>query len=821
MAVAYESAQDRAASQIIGWLAENATARVGPRGAQVAMPVELIEAATIRHYTSRAGDPHRHLHVQVNSRVFADGKWRGIDTVSVRDSLAAINGIGHAAVMCDPEFRAALTGHGYTLNSGGKIEQLAPFVGPFSQRAAQIEANLDRYEWEWTQAHPGEQPGPALRRAWDARAWADGRPDKVVPEPGVNVQARWLAKLAALGYRDHDRPIQLTLPLAGQVDRDRAAVEVLTRLGAARSAWNAADVRGGVEQLLARAGMVADAAVRRELAEDLTTCALADCVPLLAREVPAHVRSLTSPQVLDVEADLTGRLAVRGTEPTRPGDVVEVRDDRLDEGQLEAVAVLAGPAALAVVEGAAGAGKTTMLAETRRQLTVQGHRLIVVTPTLKAAQAESAELGAQAGSAAWLAHQHGWRWDDTGAWTRLRPGDADPATGRVYAGPIAVAALAPGDLLLVDEAGMLDQDSARALLMIADETGARLAVVGDRHQLPAVGRGGVLDLAVRWADPQTCATLDAVHRFTRRVDGVDVPDRDYAALTLAMRTGEDPDIVFDRLHSRGQVRIHADDDARRTVIADEAAADHVLGRSVAVVVDTREQAADLNTATRDRLIAAGRVDDTTTASTATGQRIGAGDTIATRRNDYTLAVANRDTWTVTEVHREGRLTVTSPSHGRRDLPAGYVREHVELAYATTAHGVQGDTTDTAYVVLTDRTGAGAAYVGMTRGRHDNTVHLVAADLDDARQQWTAAFGRDRADLGPAHAAALAAREAAGYRPAEAAQVVRAPVATLRYWRHLGKGPKSFRAGHRVFYSRSDIEAWIMAQRDGDGRPGAA
>jgi exodeoxyribonuclease V alpha subunit len=153
IAVAYESAQDRAASQLIGWLAENATARVGPRGAQVAMPVELIEAATVRHYTSRAGDPHRHLHVQINSRVFADGKWRGIDTVSVRDSLAAINGIGHAAVMCDPEFRAALAGHGYTLNSGGEIEQLAPFVGPFSQRAAQIEANLDRYEREWTQAH--------------------------------------------------------------------------------------------------------------------------------------------------------------------------------------------------------------------------------------------------------------------------------------------------------------------------------------------------------------------------------------------------------------------------------------------------------------------------------------------------------------------------------------------------------------------------------------------------------------------------------------------------------------------------------------------
>lgn len=43
---------------------------------------------------------------------------------------------------------------------------------------------------------------------------------------------------------------------------------------------------------------------------------------------------------------------------------------------------------------------------------------------------------------------------------------------------------------------MLDQDTARALLTIADETEARVASIGDRHQLPAVGRGGVLDLAI-------------------------------------------------------------------------------------------------------------------------------------------------------------------------------------------------------------------------------------------------------------------------------------------------------------------------------------
>ena len=65
---------------------QHATTRVGPRGRQVQVPVEQIEAAVIRHYTSRAGDPHRHLHLQINARVFAAGAWRGLHSVGVRDS---------------------------------------------------------------------------------------------------------------------------------------------------------------------------------------------------------------------------------------------------------------------------------------------------------------------------------------------------------------------------------------------------------------------------------------------------------------------------------------------------------------------------------------------------------------------------------------------------------------------------------------------------------------------------------------------------------------------------------------------------------------
>jgi len=566
--------------------------------------------------------------------------------------------------------------------------------------------------------------------------------------------------------------------LVGRVDRDQAAAEVLARLGAARSAWNAADIRGEVEQLLARTGIVADGSVRRELAEDLTARTLALCVPLLARAgVPDHVRALTSQRVLDVEADLAGRLAVRGADPVAGADpasrdwlAAPVGGPGLDAGQAAAAAVLAGGRALVVVEGVAGAGKTTTLAATRGLLDQQGHRLVVVTPTLKAAKAATVEVGAQAESAAWLAHQHGWRWTAGGTWTRLATGDVDQITGRGYTGPAQAARLTAGDLLVVDEAGMLDQDTARALLTVADEHSARVAFLGDRHQLAAVGRGGVLDLAARWADPTACVTLDVAHRFTRPTETADgttvvVPDVEYAALASAMRTGRDAADVFDALHSRGQIQLYASEAERQAAVA-EAAAQRTASTpdGVLIVADTVEHVTELNAVIRDRLVAAGAVDDTRVVTTNAGERIGVGDTVATRGNNRVLDVANRDTWTVTATHRDGQLAVTSATAGERLLPAGYVREHVELAYATTAYGAQGATATAAHLIVGEHTGAAAAYVGMTRGRQSNIAHLIAGDLDEAREQWVATFGRDRADLGADHARRAAEHAAAQYAP---------------------------------------------------------
>jgi hypothetical protein len=146
------------------------------------------------------------------------------------------------------------------------------------------------------------------------RAWADGRPDKVTPRSGADLTALWRAELAALGYRAPKAPVELRPAPVGALDRDCAVDQVLTRLAAGRSAWNAADLRGEAERVIAAAGVVAEAAVRGELAEDLTARALVRCVPLLAREqVLEYVRAWTSPAVLAVEAELTVRFAARAT----------------------------------------------------------------------------------------------------------------------------------------------------------------------------------------------------------------------------------------------------------------------------------------------------------------------------------------------------------------------------------------------------------------------------------------------------------------------------------------------------------------------------
>src|SRR5699024_353959 len=137
--------------------------------------------------------------------------------------------------------------------------------------------------------------------------------------------------------------------------------------------------------------------------------------------------------------------------------------------------------------------------------------------------------------------------------------------------------------LVVDEAGMLDQEAARAFLELADRYDADVAMIGARAQLSAVGRGGALDAAARGATHY--GTLDEVPPFADATE--------YAELSKLMRNRDRLAAVLARLHHRGNVRIHHSADEAREAVAAAVRLDIAAGRSMAVTVATNDQAAAL------------------------------------------------------------------------------------------------------------------------------------------------------------------------------------------------------------------------------------
>ena len=46
---------------------------------------------------------------------------------------------------------------------------------------------------------------------------------------------------------------------------------------------------------------------------------------------------------------------------------------------------------------------------------------------------------------------------------------------------------------------------------------------------------------------------------------------------------------------------------------------------------------------------------------------------------------------------------------------------------------------------------------------------------------------------------------------EAAADLRVPLATLRFWRHQGIGPRGFKVGRRVMFTEAEIDRWLREQ----------
>jgi hypothetical protein len=120
-------------------------------------------------------------------------------------------------------------------------------------------------------------------------------------------------------------------------------------------------------------------------------------------------------------------------------------------------------------------------------------------------------------------------------------------------------------------------------------------------------------------------------------------------------------------------------------------------------------------------------------------------------------VKNRDRWTIEAIHRDGAITAVGRT-GQVRLPAAYVADHVELAYAQTCHASQGRTVDRSILYLDTPKGAAGIYVPMTRGRESNEAFVVLRGEETPADVIAEALSRSwidwpavavRADLTPA------------------------------------------------------------------------
>lgn len=176
---ALDVAQRDAVAEIRRWLGQHSVTRVGPRGRQEVVPIEQVETVAVVHRTSRAGDPHRHIHFQIGTRIWAAGAWRGLDTAALFRQQGATRALGTAIIAAHPQLAAVLDRHGLTLDPvTGEVAELEPYNAVMSKRAEQVGRNLARFQAKWEARHPGQEPGPVVMARLTAMAWDHERPSK-------------------------------------------------------------------------------------------------------------------------------------------------------------------------------------------------------------------------------------------------------------------------------------------------------------------------------------------------------------------------------------------------------------------------------------------------------------------------------------------------------------------------------------------------------------------------------------------------------------------------------------------------------------------
>lgn len=732
--------RELAATRVGASVAGNAMRAAGEGGAVAQVPVTGLIAMAFDHPDSRANDPHLHTHVVVSNKVktVLDGRWRSLDGRGLHEATVALSEL-HEAIVADRLTR--VLGVEWEPRSRGKDRNPSwaivgvpeELVEAFSNRSQQIDARTD----ELIAAHRakyGRAPTPKQIVKYRGRANLETRQAKV-QRSLADLTATWRQRAARLLGREPAtwaRQVTSTGPARTlraddvplNVIADVAAT-VLIAVGEKRSTWRRWNLIAETARQT-KAWRFASTEDRLAVTMAITERALEGSVRLTPPDLeptpaaflradgssifrPKDSATFTSQSLLDAEARLVDRantrtaprleLATVGHAVTagRSGASRDGRAQRVSVEQIEAVARIGvSGRQIDLLVGPAGAGKTTTMRTLRLAWERQHGRGSVVglAPSAAGAEVLAADLGIGCENTA------KWLYDHLDGHTLFQT----------------------GQLVIIDEATLAGTLALDRITAHAARVGAKVLLVGDPSQLQAVEAGGAFALLTAERDSQDRAPeLTEVHRFVNNWE-----KRASLALRHGCAEAMDVYLAHDRVHN-GETgdMIETAYDAWRNDLA--------RGKASVLVAADGETVRALNERARAERLQTEATDPGRAIRLADGLEASAGDVVITRHNDRRLRtrggdwVRNGDRWTVANVREDGSVVVRQPGtrHGRTVvLPAAYAAQHLDLGYAITTHRTQGVTTDTAHLLAAPGMTREHLYVGLTRGRENNTVYLA-------------------------------------------------------------------------------------------------
>jgi conjugative relaxase-like TrwC/TraI family protein len=767
------------------------TSRSGKNGV-VQEEIRGVVGAAFDHWDSRAGDPQMHTHVVVMNRAQSeDGVWRTLDS---RGMFRATVGLSEMYNGVLSDFLTQALGWGWESTRrlysqvpkyevAGVPEELQK---AFSARSHAIEVATNALIPDFVTSHGRLPNSPEMLRLRQ-RATLATRPDKHVHPLAEQVE----------GWRKHARQLLNTDPVpwvATLKDRndlpllraDDLTSEMLAEVGVIavhvvaekRSTFSRANVFAEVLRQI-HGVRFASADDRMAVVERTVQLALADVLLISAPEL-AHTPArfarpdgtskfrargfevYTTQALLDAEARLLD--AGRCAHGPRVGirTVADVAEENLpgrahglsaDQG-LAVEQIATSGRLLDVLVGPAGTGKSTTMGGLRVVWEQQfGTGSVVgLAPSAAAAQVLAEEFGvATENTSKWLTEQ-------TRKSGRLAAIDELRAQLN-RAGPsmrtsmlrrridelsaeVDKWSLRSGQLVVVDEASLAGTFALDTLTEQARNAGAKVVLVGDWAQLSPVEAGGAFHMLVH--DRDLVPELTDLRRFTHAWE---------KAASIDLRVGR-PEAV--EAYEEANRIEGGDRESMLDLLYDGWRADVAAGHRSLMLASDKDTVAALNERARAHRVAAGEVRENG-IQTVSGVVIGVGDLVVTRRNNRLLScgrgwVKNGDQWFVEQVAGDGAVTVartmgTGMPGGRQVvLPADYVRQHVELGYATTAHRAQGRTVDTAHAFVSVTTQREVLYVATTRGRESNRLYVDTMYDPDADTQHGLPAERDAGDV---------------------------------------------------------------------------